>query len=100
MILLYILFSAYLIAINFYSFWLVKTAADDSPTQEKPSRSGDGRLFLAGALGGAIAVYASMFVFKYKLKNIFLMVFMPVLAVLNIWFAVLAFRSGFTFFIW
>lgn len=58
-----------------------------------------GKLCITGALGGAIALYVSFFVFKYRRNHLLLMVLMPLLGVLNIYIWVLLFRSGFTFFI-
>jgi uncharacterized membrane protein YsdA (DUF1294 family) len=60
---------------------------------------GDGKLILSALLGGAIGVYVTMFITKYKLKNMLFMIAMPVIAVFNVWFAVLAFRSVTNFFV-
>ena len=113
MVLLYILLIAYIVAINFYSFLLVKTFSKQEQEQEvrrqgepltasvsdqekKPQRY-IGKLCMAGALGGAIAIYASMFIFKFKRSDLLLMVLMPLLGVLNVYLWVLLFRSGFGF---
>ena len=128
MIILYILLIAYILAINFYAFLLVKTlskqerdaqayrqaqpliSSTDNETAppiapltkqvntEKPQKY-VGKLCIAGALGGAIAIYVSMFIFKFRLSDLFLMVIMPLLGVLNIYIWVLLFRSGFAFFV-
>lgn len=98
MLILYLFFIAYILAINFYAFTLVKSLKDDF-TDGEPNKSSDGRLFLTGLLGGAITIYACMFIFKYRLKSLFLMLLMPVLGVLNVYLWVIAFRSGFTFFL-
>ena len=119
MMILYIMLAAYILSINFYSFLLVKSLRDeekkaelerqaapliDAASAEKPiSQSGKtsdrslGKLCIAGALGGAVAIYACMFIFKYKRANLLLMVLMPLLGVLNIYLFVLLFRSGFGF---
>ena len=117
MILLYLLLAAYIIAINFYAFLLVKSLRDkekqiESTKQAEPlSISTDnpeqpikttperylGKLCLAGALGGAITIYTCMFIFKYKRADLLLMVLMPLLGVLNIYMFVLLFKSGFGF---
>ena len=111
MILLYVLLVAYILAINFYSFLLMKSLRDkdllnESDTQaelttadETPKPSPNKKLFIAGLLGGAITIYVCTFIFKYKRSDLLLMVLMPLLAVLNIYIWVLLFRSGFTFFI-
>ena len=98
MVLLYIIFGVYIAAINFYAVLLIK--AQRNEYGEKESRvSGDGKLILAAILGGAIALYVSMFIMRYRLKNLLLMILLPVIGVLNVYFFILAFRSGFTFFI-
>ncbi|MDE6504578.1 MAG: hypothetical protein K2L42_01770 [Clostridia bacterium] len=98
MVLLYIIFAVYILAINFYAVILIKTQRDEYGGNDgKPV--GDGKLILTAILGGAISIYVSMFVMRYRLNNILLMVILPVIAVLNVWFFFLAFRSGFTFFV-
>jgi uncharacterized membrane protein YsdA (DUF1294 family) len=77
---------------------LVKDLKDDI-TDGVPNKSSDGRLFLTALLGGAITIYVCMFVFKYRLKSLFLMIFMPIFSVFNVYLWVLVFRSGFTFFV-
>lgn len=98
MILLYIIFIVYILAINFYSIMLIKAQRDEYG-ENQSDKTGDGKLILAAILGGAIALYLSMFIMKYRLKNMLLMIILPVLGVLNVYFFFVAFRSGFTFFI-
>lgn len=95
MILLYVIFSVYILAVNFYSVMLLKSQRDEYGDGESPK--GDGKLILAAILGGAVALYVSMFIMRYRLKNLLLMILLPVLGVLNIYFFILAFRSGFSF---
>ena len=114
MILLYILLVAYIIAINFYAFLLIKSLKDrdkaaevnrqaepliNTATTENPPIKDRalGKLMLAGALGGAITIYVCMFLFKYKRSDLLLMVLMPLLGVLNVYIFVLLFKSGFGF---
>ena len=120
MIILYIMLVAYILAINFYAFLLVKSLRDKEKqneikkqaapisefTQDVPngvsasSPQGDkfiGKLLITGLLGGAIAIYACTFIFKFQRSNLLLMVLMPLLGVLNVYLFVLMFRSGFGF---
>jgi hypothetical protein len=60
---------------------------------------GNGKLLLTALLGGAIAVYVCMFVFRFRLNNLLLMVAMPVLAALNVYLFFIAYRSGFGLFV-
>ena len=117
MILLYILLIAYIIAINFYAFLLVKGFRDrekqaeierqasplidaaqnaESPIKTAPEKY-LGKLLIAGAMGGAITIYVCMFILKYKRSDLLLMVLMPLLGVLNVYLFVLLFKSGFGF---
>ncbi len=112
MIILYVLLVAYILAINFYAFLLVKSLRDkekalaernpaptESATDKHPTDRTNGKLCIAGLLGGAITVYVCMFVLKYKRSDLLLMVLMPLFGVLNIYLWVLLFRSGLPFFI-
>ena len=123
MIILYILLIAYIAAINFYAFLLVKTLSAKereaelnrqasplidstkdtqnalSAPQASPPQKMIGKLCITGALGGAITIYACMFIFKYRRSDLLLMVLMPLLGVLNVYLWVILFRSGFAFFI-
>lgn len=99
MLLLYIIFIVYILAVNFYAVLLVRAQRDEAGDNQSKMNSGDGKLILTAILGGALAIYLSMFFLRYRLKNLLLMILMPVLAVLNVYFFILAFRSGFTFFI-
>ena len=96
MILLYALFTVYIIAVNFYSFLLIKNQRENYAEDEK-YKIGDGKIFLAAFLGGALTTYVSMFIFRYRLNNMFLMLSLPVLAVLIIYLFITAYRSGFSF---
>jgi uncharacterized membrane protein YsdA (DUF1294 family) len=119
MILLYIVLIVYVLAINFYSFLYVfalqKAEKGSSILHEKNKNQGqeekkpsffnsfatkpiegfDWKLLLCGALGGAITIFVCMFLFKYKLNNLLLMIVMPVFIAVNgyLWF--MLFRSVF-----
>jgi hypothetical protein len=112
MIILYVLLVAYILAINFYAFMLVKTLRDKD-REEEVQRQGMpltqtvptvpqrylGKLLITGALGGAITIYVCMFIFKWRRTELILMILMPLLGVLNIYLWILLFRSGFRFFV-
>ena len=116
MFILYILAVAYILAVNFYAFLLVKSLADQEKQavleeelhqkvsnaesqQPAPPQKYFRKLLITGALGGAITVYVCMFLFKYKRSELALMVLMPLLGVLNIYSWILLFRYGLSFFI-
>ena len=54
----------------------------------------DWKLLLCGALGGAITIYVCMFLFKYKLNDLLLMIVMPVFSAVNgyLWFLLFSSR--------
>lgn len=94
---MYIVFTVYIIAINFYSIMLLISQKNEYLTDESKLNSGDGKLILSALLGGALGIYVTMFITRFKLKNMLFMILMPVIGALNVWFIVLAYRSGFTF---
>ena len=94
---LYILFAAYIFAVNSCAFFLVKRQYEVWESGDTSARKNDGKLILVAMLGGAAAVYATMFILRYRLSNIFLMISMPVLAVVNIYCFFLGFRGIYLF---
>ncbi len=96
MTILYVCLGVYILAINFYAFRFLKSQKEGYETDGVIK--GDGKLLLAACLGGAIAIYVSMFIMRFRLGNLFFMIFMPLLAVLNIYCFVLAFRGIYLFF--
>ena len=97
MVLLYVIFTVYILAINFYSVMLLIWQKNEYLSDESKLNGSDGKLILSALLGGAIGIYVAMFITRFKLKNMLFMILMPVIGALNIWFFVLAYRSGFTF---
>lgn len=94
MFLLTLLLIVYVLAVNFYAFLFMKNLKNqDSETQ----KATDGKLTLTAALGGAITIYVCMFIFKYRLNNLFLMIAMPLLSALNFYLWFIAVRGGFGF---
>ena len=94
---MYIIFTVYILAINFYSVMLLVSQKNEYLIDENKLNSGDGKLILSALMGGAVGIYIAMFITKFKLKNMLFMILMPVIGALNIWFIVLAYRSGFSF---
>ena len=114
MLIFYILLVAYILAVNFYAFLLVKTLRDEEQQAEvtrqgepltlasgerKPPQKNLSKLIFTGVLGGAVTVYVCMFLLKYKRSDLLLMVLMPLLGVLNIYLFVMLFKNGLTFLI-
>lgn len=97
MLLLYIMFAVYIAAVNVYSVMLVLSQRNDCLSDDSRPTTGDGKLLLAALLGGAIGIYVTMFITRFKLKNIVLMILLPIIAVFNVWLCIIAFRSGMTF---
>lgn len=84
----------YYVAINVYGFFLILIQRKAHEEHSEKTIS-DGKLFVAGALGGAAGVYIAMFVFKYRLTSLFLMVVMPVLIAINIYILIFGFYNDF-----
>ena len=99
MLLLYIIFIVYILAVNFYAVLMLKSQRDEYGYDDKKSNSGTGKIILTAILGGAIGIYISMFILRFRTNNLLLMILMPVIGVLNVYFFIVAFRSGFTFFV-
>ena len=97
MIILYVGFIVYILAVNFYAFRLLKEQKDGFEAGEYKYK-GDGKIILAALLGGAVSVYIAMFALRFRLTSFLLMVAMPLLAVLNFYCFFTAFRSIYLFF--
>ncbi len=95
MLVLYVLLIVYIVAINFYGVMLLKTQRDESYGNEGKMNAGDGKIILTALLGGAISLYVGMFIMRYRLKNIVLMVLLPVIGALNIIIFYYIFRAGY-----
>ena len=87
-----ILLAVYVLAINFYAFWFMRSIKKEKPTEQKQH---DSRLSLIAALGGGLTIYACMFIFKTRLDNLFFMVAVPVLTALHVYLWFFGFRYGF-----
>lgn len=94
LILIQILVFVYYLSINVYSFMLLRS-------QQKAEEEGDcnkirdGNLFVSALLGGALGIYVGTFVLKFRTKSLFIMVFMPVIIVLNLFFIISGYINDF-----
>ncbi len=98
-IIFYILIIVYAISINVYGVLMLhyqKKAREDG---EESYNISDTKLIISGLLGGAIGIFAFMFIFKYRTKSLFMMVLMPVFIALNIYFLIVMMNGSFVFFL-
>ena len=96
-IFVYVLVSVYVVAINVYSFMLLNSQKKSEENGEC-SKVRDGNLFITAILGGATGIYLAIFILKFRTKSLFLMVFMPVIIVVNAFILVNGFLNGFWLF--
>ena len=94
LVLIQILVAVYYLAINVYSFLLLRSQKISEENGDC-SKVRDGSVFIAAILGGALGIYVAMFVLKYRMRSLMLMVFMPVLIVFNIYLIVVGFANNF-----
>ena len=95
----YVILIAYLLAINAYGILMLHFQKKAFKECNEEKQVSDSKLFLAGLLGGATGIFVFMFIFKYRLKSLFLMVLMPVLIALNVYIVIALFRNGFGFYV-
>ena len=94
LILVKILVIVYYISINVYSFLLLRS-------QKKAEEEGDcnkirdGSLFITAILGGALGIYLATFILRFRTRSLFIMVFMPVIIVCNLYFLIAGYIHDF-----
>lgn len=81
-VLFYVLVAVYILAVNFYGFRLVKSQYEEGETETK-LRGEIVRMLLTAALGGALAQFITMLVLRFRLKNLVLMIALPLFSILN-----------------
>ena len=81
-VLLYVLVTVYILAVNFYGFRLVRSQYEEGGTEDK-LRGEAVRMLLTAALGGALAQFITMLVLRFRLKNLVLMIALPLFIVLK-----------------
>ena len=95
-VLVYIVFIVYIFAVNLYGV-LILHFQKKSREEESSGKVSDAKLLLAAILGGATGIFVFMFIFKYRLKSLFLMVTLPVIISINVYLIIMALRNGFGF---
>lgn len=97
---IYVITIVYILAINLYGILMLRFQKKDREENEqtRPSVS-DTKIMLAGLLGGATGIFVFMFIFKYRLKSLFMMVLMPIFIVLNVYMIFAFFNGGVGYFI-
>lgn len=96
----YILIIVYVIAINLYGIMMLRfqKKARENGDEENIGIS-DTKLMLTGILGGATGIFIFMFIYKYRLKSMVMMVLMPIFITLNAYVVYKALSGGFGFII-
>ena len=97
--LFYIIIIVYVVAVNFYGILMLhfQKKARQNGDEENITIS-DGKLLLTGLLGGATGIFVFMFIFKYRLKSLFMMVIMPILIAINVYLIITSMRNGFRYY--
>ena len=97
--LFYIILIVYVVAVNFYGILMLhfQKKARQNGDEENITIS-DGKLLLTGLLGGATGIFVFMFIFKYRLKSLFMMVIMPILIAINVYLIIASMRNGFRYY--
>ncbi len=98
------IFIVYLLAINVFGFMLILTdkrnnqSIDDETTDEnkvKKNKISKSKLISTAFLGGALGIYLSLFILKYKTNNLFLMITMPLILAINVYILIFIFSNTF-----
>lgn len=99
-VLFYIVLTVYILAINFYGVLILRFQKNAREKGDDESLIiTDGKLLLTGILGGAIGIYVFMFIYKYRLKSLIMMVLMPVFIAINVYIIYLIIQNGYGYLI-
>ena len=93
--LLYILIATYILAINLYGVLILKFQKKARESGTTINNITDAKLLFTGIIGGAIGIFIFMFIFKYRLHSLRLMVLMPLFIALTAYLIFLGVSSGF-----
>ncbi|MBE5756468.1 MAG: hypothetical protein E7342_01585 [Clostridiales bacterium] len=93
-ILIYVLAIVYFLAINFYGVFMLILQKRQIDRDEKVDIK-DGKILLSGLLGGALGIFICMFIIKHHLRDLYMMVVMPLFATLSIFLLYMLFSGGF-----
>ena len=93
---LYVLVAVYLGAVNVYGILILKFQKESRESGDEETAISDFKLMFTALIGGATGIYVFMFIMKYRLKSILLMVGLPVLITVNVYLTILAFTQGFS----
>jgi len=97
---IYVITIVYFLAINLYGVLILRYQKKESEYKDDNEKTiRDSRLMLTGLLGGATGIFVFMFIFKYRLKSLFLVVLMPIFIVLNVYMVLALFNGGIGYFI-
>ena len=94
LIFLKVALGVYLIAINVFGFTLVLTQKNQKEERATVTVR-DSKLVMTAVLGGATGIFVSIFVLKYRLQSMLLMVVMPVIIFLNVYMVISFYSGGF-----
>ncbi len=89
-----VLLTVYLFAVNFYGFMLIG-AQKRAEEEGDACQVKDGKIFVTGLIGGALGVYVSMFIYKYRLESLMLMVLMPLFIAVSVFLSIMLFSQNF-----
>ena len=98
LMLIKILIVVYFLAINLFSFLLMRTQKLELVKTNQTTVK-DSKLFLVGIMGGALGIFISTFIFAYRRDSMFIMVVMPLLITITVYFIVAVIFSNFSLFL-